>query len=153
LFLIAILAISTIGTISAANTDSYSHSDIRANQIGYISLRLVDQSVFFKNDQSQKYSHITRNDDLARIFYDINRTYQSSDQVINWDHSFNSKHTFIFFLRITCYSDTNGWIINYVDWSKGLLVVSDAYYAEQWAHVYYYDTNGNARKEYFLYRP
>jgi hypothetical protein len=99
-------------------------------------------------------SFIERKNNEARIFFDINRTYHdaSDGYRMDWNHSFNSEHIFKFYLDICMYSETNGWIINNVDWSKGLLVVSDTWLAQQWAHVYYYDINGNARKEYFKYK-
>jgi hypothetical protein len=43
--------------------------------------------------------------------------------------------------------------INYIDYSKDLFIAADTNWGKQWADVYYYDINGDARTVTLTYNP
>jgi hypothetical protein len=174
LFVIAIMALSAVNIV---NVSAYSHGDVRADQIGYISTYGGYQYLCYTNDPDLSWDSIggwdtfptnisfgviEQTDNWARVFFDTNWNYRDiyKAQVpwqrgyrINWSPLFNSKHTFRFYLDIQGWSGTNGWRIDNVDYSKGILVVSDSKNRAQWADVFYTDTSGNKLKSYFEYKP
>jgi hypothetical protein len=160
LFVIAILALSAVNIV---NVSAYSHGDVRANQVGYISTYGGHQKLYYTNNPNVSsacmigygdWNFISQTDNWPRRFYDTDRTYSDGSDCrdeICWNQSFNSENTFKFFLSINLWSTTNTWTLDNVDYSKGILVVSDSKNKDQWATVYWTDNYSRSRTSYFEY--
>jgi hypothetical protein len=100
------------------------------------------------------WNKIMQTDNWPRRFYDTDRTYRDGSDCrdeICWNQSFNSENTFKFFLNIMLWSETNTWTLYNVDYSKGILVVSDSKNRDQWATVYWTDNYRTPHTTYFEY--